>query len=348
MQDQIFYPGIFTDEEKRHIATGPLKFLIQNFHYKLNSVPKLVGYLDDTSGTHMAAFCTQEGAYLGGVRQYSDDYILMSPDSDFGGHLSHNSTDYAVSKNQRYLVSAITKERVSRTGFPVRIKRGTELAAEGGVSGPFATLTADFADGLRSLTLKPPSDPPMITAAELSSGILPVVFEDQPVLSIPQALRDKLERIYNHNKKLGGAYDTFNKIVDDMFATNKWVVIPVQSYAPSTRGTTRMRFIVGAVRLTEPAKNVIKDPGSYMYKIHPYIQIVTPFKVYRDVESLPEDLVTNMTMNSMFMRANGTQFVRDTNELVPMPTSHRHAFSEATNSIAVRMTGQTAAYILDK
>jgi len=346
MQDQIFYPGIFNDEEKRAIATGPLKFLIQNFHYKLNSVPKLVGYLD-VNGTHMAAFCTQEGAYLGAVRQYNDDYMLMSSDGDFAGYNGGNSTDYAVSKNQRYLVSAITKPRASRTEFFVKVKRATELASEGGVSAPFASLLSDCADGLRSLTLKPPSDPPMITAAELSSGILPVVFEGQPVLSIPQALRDKIERIYNHNKKLSSAYDTFNKIVDDMFATNKWVVIPIQSYRPNT-AAARTMFVVGAVRFSETAKNVMKDVSGYMYRVQPYIQLVTPFKVYRDVDALPEDLVTNMTMNSMFMRSNGTQFVRDTNELVPLPTSHRHVFSEATNSITTRVSPQTAVYILDK
>jgi hypothetical protein len=334
MLDSYFYPGFFTDAQKQDIARRELAYVIKNFVVRCDSIPKLIGYTSDSS-QDMAYFCDPAGVLIGAVsldKGYEGKFTLWTHSRPMGDITGFNVSQYAESAKVNYIVSAITKER-ARGSSPLTISR----RAGNAISNTLSEIVGRF----RDVAYVSPGEPAVLNIKEMAH-LTPVILENQSVLSVPQAVMAKVERIHKYIHKATDLDTQWQNSVNEMFANEKWVVMPRTVTSRSSFAIT-----VGAVRLSDNNKaDLIKHNSSYT--IGPKVEVTTPFTTYPSINEVPNDLLTSMAINQHFIRASSmSSFVKTTDDYIPAISQSAFVWPEI-NAMSINTSYNWQLYLLDK
>jgi len=338
MLDSYFYPGFFTDAQKQKIARGDLAYVIKNFIVRCDSIPKLIGYTGDDVINSMdtAYFCDAAGVFIGAVslsKGYDPKFTLWTRSRPLGDITGYNISQYAESAKVNYIVSALTKERV-RGNSPLAISRRT---GEG-----ISTAVSEIIGRFREVTYVSPGEPSVLNIKEMAH-LTPVLLENQSVLSVPQAVMAKVERIHKYIHKATNLDTQWRDSVNEMFANEKWVVMPRKVVERNSVAIT-----VGAVRLSDNNKTDLINHVS-SYTIGPKVQVTIPFTTYPSIDEVPNDLLTSMAINQHFLRSSGgvSSFVKTTNDYIPAISQTAFVWPEI-NAMSINHHNHWQMYLLDK
>lgn len=338
MLDSNFYPGFFDTQAKLDVARGPLAFIIKNYIARCNGVPKLIAYTKTalSDNEHSAHFVNEAGLYMGRVQcesqGYDMKYSLWNASAAIGGINNNNMVHYASSTKPTYIVSAITKERVSCSS---PAKNASQLAYW------FPSMISNILYKHSRKMRKEPEPPPQMTFDEMRH-ITPVLLDGVSPLSLPTNVRHKAERIHAYANNRSDAQLAWETHVKEMFGREKWVVIP-RKFADASRVYT-----VGAIEFTPEVRDTwIRDTSVYS-TVANGAKITHPFVTYRTLEELPDDLQGLMTMQQHMLKTMHGNYVSGTNNVVPYTGSTDSVIWPEMNSGVYDIAGDTVAYILDK
>ena len=346
MLDSYFYPGFFDAQAKLTVARGPLAFIIKNYIARCSGVPKLIAYkniLDSThsaynilDGTHSAYFANEVGLYMGMVQCQSEGsdtkYTLWNASTAIGGIDNNNMTHYAASTKPTYIVSAITKERVTNSS---PAKNASRLGYW------FPNMISNVLYKHSRKVRKEPEPPPQMTFDEMRH-ITPCLLDGVSPLAMPANVRQKVERVHAYANNRSDAQLEWETHVKEMFGREKWVVIP-RKYVDGSRVYT-----VGALEFTpEVLDTWIKDTSVYS-AVANGAKITQPFVTYRTIEELPDELQGLMTMQQHMLKTTHGNYVTGTNSVVPYTGSADSVVWPEMNSGVYDVASDTVAYILDK
>lgn len=338
MLDSNFYPGFFDTQAKLNVARGPLAFIIKNYIARCNNAPKLIAYTKSafSDSTLTAHFVNEMGLYMGKVQCESDGrdmkYSLWNANTSIGGINSDNSAHYASSTKPTYIVSAITKERVS-TNSPA--KNANQLAYW------FPNMISNILYKHSRKMRKDPEPPPQMTFDDMRH-ITPVLLDGGSPLALPANVRQKAERIHAYANNRSDAHLEWDKHVKEMFGREKWVVMPRRFFDASRV------FTVGAIEFTpEILDTWIKDTSLYS-SVANGARITQPFTTYRSLEELPDELQGLMTMQQHMLKTTHGSYVVGTNNVVPYTGMTDSVVWPEMNSGVYDVAVDVVAYILDK
>ena len=337
MLDSYFYPGFFDAQAKLDVARGPLAFIIKNYIARCNGVPKLIAYKNILDSTHSAYFANEVGLSMGMVQcesQGSDmKYTLWNANVAIGGIDPNSMTHYAASTKPTYIVSAITKERVTNSS---PAKNASRL----GYWFPNMISTILYKHNRR--VRKEPEPPPQMTLDEMRH-ITPVLLDGVSPLAMPANVRQKVERVHAYANNRSDAQLEWETHVKEMFGREKWVVMP-RKFIDGSRVYT-----VGAIEFTpEVLDTWIKDTSVYS-AVANGAKITQPFVTYRTIEELPDELQGLMTMQQhMLKTTHSGNYVSGTNSVVPYTGNTDSIVWPEMNSGVYDIASDTVAYILDK
>jgi hypothetical protein len=336
MLDSYFYPGFFDAQAKLDVARGPLAFIIKNYIARCNGVPKLISYSNILDSTHRAYFTNDVGISLGmvqcGLEGHDMKYRLWTAGTPLGSISPDNQNFYAESTKAAYIVSAITKERVSS-------KSPAHNATQSVYWFPNMISNILYKHNIRMR--KEPETPLMMTLDEMSH-VTPVLLDSVSPLSLPTNVRNKIERIHAYNNKRSDAHLEWSTHVHEMFGREKWVVLPRKFPDGS------VVFTVGAIEFPpEVLDTWIKDTSVYS-KVANGAKITQPFTTYRTLQDLPDDLIGLMTMQLHILKTTHNNFVSGTDNMVPHTGNANTVVWPETNSGVYDATLGTVVYILDK
>jgi hypothetical protein len=336
MLDSNFYPGFFDTRAKLDVARGPLAFIIKNYIARCNGVPKLIAYKNILDGAHYAYFANEVGLSMGMVQcesQGSDmKYTLWNANVAIGGIDSNNMAHYAASTKPTYIVSAITKERVTNSS---PAKNASRLGYW------FPNMISTILYKHSRKVRKEPEPPPQMTFDEMRH-ITPVLLDGVSPLAMPANVRQKVERVHAYANNRSDAQLEWETHVKEMFGREKWVVMP-RKFVDASRVYT-----VGAIEFTpEVLDTWIKDTSVYS-AVANGAKITQPFVTYRTIEELPDELQGLMTMQQHMLKTTHGNYVTGTNNVVPYTGSTDSIVWPEMNSGVYDIASDTVAYILDK
>lgn len=336
MLDSNFYPGFFDTQAKIDVARGPLAFIIKNYIARCNNVPKLIGYIAQPhSSSHYAYFATEAGMYLG-MAQYEHGhdpkYSLWNTTVANGSIDGSNIGQFSVSTKSSYIVSSITKQRVSGK-TPAK---QADLIPKHWFTNMMANILYKHDRKMR----KQPEPPRDMTIKDMEH-VTPILLEGASPLTLPAHVRQKVEDIHKYINKRSDTHMEWEQHVREMFGREKWMILP-RRYIDNTRV-----FTVGAFRFPdEPMDKWIK--GLSYTDASNSLQITQPFFTYRTLEDLPDDLQGLMTMQQHMLKTSHMNYVSGTNNMVPYTGSVDSVIWPEMNSGVYDVAGDTVAYILDK
>lgn len=338
MLDSYFYPGFFDAQAKLDVARGPLAFIIKNYIARCSGVPKLIAYKNILDSMHSAYFVNEAGLYMGMVRCESSEgsdmtYTLWNASTAIGGIDNNNMTHYAASTKPTYIVSAITKERVTSSS---PAKNASRLGYW------FPNMISNVLYKHSRKVRNEPEPPPQMTFDEMRH-ITPVLLDGVSPLAMPANVRQKVERVHAYANNRSDAQLEWETHVKEMFGREKWVVIP-RKYVDGSRVYT-----VGATEFTPEVLDIwIKDTAVYS-AVANGAKITQPFVTYRTLEELPDELQGLMTMQQhMLKTTHSGNYVSGTNNVVPYTGTTDSVVWPEMNSGIYDVAYDTVAYILDK
>lgn len=337
MLDSNFYPGFFDAQAKLDVARGPLAFIIKNYIARCNNVPKLIGYISQShSNSHYAYFATEAGLYLGTAQYehgYDPKYSLWNTTVSVGSIDGSNIGQFSVSTKSSYIVSSITKQRVSGNN-PAK---QADLIPKHWFGNMMVNVLYKHERKMRKLP-----EPPRDMSIKDMEHVTPILLEGASPLTLPDAIRQKVENIHKYINKRSDTHMEWDQHVREMFGREKWLILP-RRYIDNTRVYT-----VGAFRFPdEPMGKWIKTPSLYSEAVNSF-EITQPFFTYRTLEDLPDDLQGLMTMQQHMLKTSHMNYVSGTNNMVPYTGSTDSVIWPEMNSGVYDVASDTVAYILDK
>jgi hypothetical protein len=301
--NDIFYDGVHDDASKAEVMKSALWPVLVAM-YSFSDKQLRIG--PDGATCTMVHFLTVSGTPAAAVRLDADgDMSVMSADRGIHGkddaHISPY-TDRIVSKNPRYIVNTL-KAGSSHEGLDCirnSIKNSQNIFSEV----LFKSLD-QIVDVLAECGVTRPR------VGDLSHA------ETDTLLNIALGNKSKSEADPHILGRVEHKYETYTKQmaefvkrVDraaDMFHSDKWVV------AKSVLGGV----IVGAVS-SKPlltAYEMYKRDGHFPHYIsHRYDEAIVPFKWYKSLDALPEDIKSDFTASAVMFKAH---FNSNSQELLP-------------------------------
>lgn len=284
LNDSIFYPGMFTDAQKNEIKAGPLSYLIHNYHVRAKMIPRLMGYQGSQSGRAVAHFTTIEGCFLGTIHVTDGGiYEQRIASSCWGGMHENNTRDWAESSKVNYIIANMGKDRA----------RGKCPVYEAVNVKPLTYIGTEIFPGYVAGTYEHTSVPTPFDLKELSY-IIPVARGEQPFVSIPVNIADKMDRISKYLTNTTDSQMHYESGVDEMFKRDKWIVMLRQ--APAGYLLT-----AGAVSVDQYTRDTLKK-RDYVYGLGDRLTVTQPFKLYKSISELPDDLQACMMMNYQYLK----------------------------------------------
>ncbi|MFO0001997.1 MAG: hypothetical protein ACK559_12780, partial [bacterium] len=194
--DSNFYPGFFDAQAKLDVARGPLAFIIKNYIARCNNVPKLIGYIAQShSNSHYAYFATEAGLFLGMAQYehgYDPKYSLWNTTVANGSVDGSNIGQFSVSTKSAYIVSSITKQRVSSDNPAKR----ADLIPKHWFTNMMANILYKHERKMRKL----PEAPRDMTIKDMEH-VTPILLEGASPLTLPANVRQKVEDIHKYINK---------------------------------------------------------------------------------------------------------------------------------------------------
>lgn len=308
--NDIFYDGVHDDASKAEVmksALWPVLVAMYSFSDKQLRIGPVRHFAQGHGATRtMVHFLTLSGTPAAAVRLDADgDMVVMSADRGIHGRDDAHTSPYTnriVSKNPRYIVNTL-KADSSHEGLDFirnSIKRSQNIFSEV----LFKSLD-QIVDVLAECGVTRPKVEDLSPAE--TDTLLNISLGNAPKSDVDQHILGRVEHKY-------ATYTTemaeFIKRVDraaDMFHSDKWVV------AKSVFGGV----IVGAVS-SKPlltAYEMYKRDGHFpYYSSYKYDEAVVPFKWYKSLDALPEDIKSDFTASAVMFKAH---FNSNSQELLP-------------------------------
>ena len=308
--NDIFYDGVHDDASKAEVmrsALWPVLVAMYSFSDKQLRIGPVRHFAQGHNAIHMMVhFLTVSGTPAAAVRLDADgDMVVMSADRGIHGRDDAHTSPYTnriVSKNPRYIVNTL-KAGSSHEGLDCirnSIKNSQNIFSE------VLSKTLDqIVDVLAECGVNRPRVEDL--SPNETDTLLNIALGNASKSDVDQHTLGRVEHKYEtYIKQMA----EFVKRVDraaDMFHSDKWVV------ANSVLGGV----IVGAVS-SKPlltAYEMYKRDGHFpYYSSYRYDEAIVPFKWYKSLDALPEDIKSDFTASAVMFKAH---FNSNSQELLP-------------------------------
>lgn len=297
--NDIFYDGVHDDSSKAEVmrsALWPVLVAMYSFSGKQLRIGPVGTDFEHNAIRTMVHFLTASGTPAAAVRLDADDEMLvMSADRGIHGGgastLAHY-TNRITSKNPRYIVGTL-KADSSHEGLD-RI-RSSIKDSQNIFSEVLSKSMDQIVDVLAECSVTKPRVKELSSAE--SDALLNIALGNTSKSDVDPHILVSLEQKYkNYTKEI----TEFTKRIDraaDMFQSDKWVV------AKSVLGGV----IVGAVssKPLRTAYEMYKQDGHLRHYIsRRYDEAIVPFKWYKSLDALPEDIKSDFEASAVMLKAH--------------------------------------------
>ena len=308
--NDIFYDGVHDDASKAEVmksALWPVLVAMYSFSDKQLRIGPVRNFAQGHGSIRtMVHFLTASGTPAAAVRLDADgEMFVMSADRGIHGRDDGQTSPYTnrvMSKNPRYIVNTL-KADSSHEGLDCII---SSIRTSRDVFGEVLFKSLDqIVDVLAECNVTRPKVKDL--SHDETDTLLNIALGNAPKSDVDQHILGRVEHKYaTYTKEMA----EFIKCVDraaDMFHSDKWVV------AKSVLGGV----IVGAVS-SKPlltAYEMYKRDGHFpYYSSYKYDEAVVPFKWYKSLDALPEDIKSDFTASAVMFKAH---FNSNSQELLP-------------------------------
>jgi hypothetical protein len=303
MNDAMFTADV-PESTRLNLMTSPIWRATLGVYQAVKNVCAICDFFcSDTTTILGVTFCTRKDhAVVGRLTMRSSltaawhdpVYELESTTSHYAGVGRNipNMQMHAESKKASYIIRAATKTTSRRSSFLSAAKGAEEYR---GIDAAVRNMVATFATNNTAVPI-----PEMMTPDDIYP-LLPVIFDGKPIVTLPPALVNKLEKYRDYHNSRQNKRQMMNETADQMFSGEKWVI----TYLPD-------RYLVGAVDTAAMADyrrayTAWRIDDNKRRPSGLELTTTVPFRFYRKLEdmepALYDSLMASLTMTRAYIRA---------------------------------------------
>jgi len=292
--NDIFYDGAHDDASKAKAMRSqlwPLAVAVYAYFKPLRLGP--ICNLDDDE--ELFHFLTESGLPVVCLKLASNgDVRVMTADRNFHGYEVDKVTPYSTVLSTNNIRYAVTKLKPNaRHDSKVAITGAIQNAKVGISEFMFRALDGVVDD----LAVERMNKPRVETPRHLTAALMGMVIDGKDKDSLNTSQWHELTTAYAKYTVENNKFEAAVTRAADMFNGDKWV-----AFNHILGG-----IVVGAVS-SKPmlaAYNAYKATGSYPdFVAHNYIEPVVPFKWYKNIESMPQDIRSEFEVSAVMLRAH--------------------------------------------
>lgn len=258
--------------------------------------------------TYYVTFCTRTTHAPVGYIAYSPEvekYELgMLPSNYSGmGPWANSSTPLTIAKGLPYVM------RMVNHGSRKKPSAGAAWDGEGKHALHITLRSAPMALFTSSRGALPATPAPL--SQQEIYPLLPVIFDNKPIVALPSTLLDKLEQYRDFRDNYAVKRAQLEETARQVFEGEKWLIIPITAGSE----TRTIRFVIGAIDgnilnnfyHAYAAQRLDNRSGVVDLPADADLPMTVPFRIYRQLSDMPEDLYNSLmgsvTMTGMYIKS---------------------------------------------